>query len=309
MGVDVVGRNHRYAVAGVLVCGLSLAVSGCQAGERASSPGAPGAAPHLLESVNLVLPVERYLFSSGDLQELQAAQDILVTRCMKEFGLTYKAPPPGPGLGPRSVMDRRYGLTDAKTAASSGYHLGDLDPRGAKPVTPDRPDGDALTALTGTSGTAGKSGPVVDGKTVPAGGCYGAAEKAIFGKAGAGMDDFPQDLNDRSFFATKSNPEVTRAFKAWSNCMNGYGFSYPDPLAAIDDKSFRGATPSSAEIKVATADVACKGKTNLVGIWFSVETTFEKDVIRQNTSRLNSVLDEERKALDVASGVIQGAKG
>ncbi|MEC3992939.1 hypothetical protein VSR01_05010 [Actinacidiphila sp. DG2A-62] len=259
--------------------------------------------------MNLVLPVERYLFSTADLEELQAAQGILVARCMKGFGLTYKAPPPGPGLGPRSRMDRRYGLTDAKMAASSGYHLADRDPRGVKPATPNPPDGEARAALTGESGTLGKSSPLVNGKTVAPGGCSGVAEKAIFGKDGSEIDDFPQDLNARSFFVTKSDPEVQRVFKAWSDCMSGNGFSYPDPLAAIDDKRFRGATPSPAEIKVATADVACKARTNLVGVWFSAETEFEKGVIRQSASRLNGVLDGERKALDVASEVVRGAEG
>jgi hypothetical protein len=40
-----------------------------------------------------------------------------------------------------------------------------------------------------------------------------------------------------------------------------------------------------------------------------VETAFEKEAIRQNASRLKGVLDEEQRALDVASGVLQGAKG
>lgn len=309
MGVGVVSRRYRYGLAGVLASCLSLVASGCHAGEQRSSPEAPDAVPRLLASVHLTLPVEKYLLSNAESKELQVAQDVLVAHCMKGFGLNYQAPPPGPDLGPRSLMDRRYGLTDEKMAAVWGYHLGDLDPRKAKPVAPSLPDGDALVALTGRSGKAGKSDLLVNGKTVEPGGCSSVAEEAIFGKGGSTFDEFPQHLNSESFFATKSSPDVVRAFKAWSNCMDKLGLSYPDPLAAIDDKRFRGTDPSPAEIKVATVDVACKKKTNLVGVWYSVETQYEKEAIRENASRLNAELDEKEEALKAASGVIRRAKG
>ncbi|MYZ11635.1 hypothetical protein GT028_30395 [Streptomyces sp. SID2999] len=292
---------------GVIASCLSLMVSGCGIGEPKPSSHATSAAPRLLATVNLTLPVERYLFSTAELNNLQVAQNHLVTDCMTGFGLTYKVPPPGPALGPRSLMDRRYGLTDEKTAVAFGYHLGKRDPRKQKPMTQSPPAGDALVALTGKSNKGEKSGLLVNGKSVPVGGCNRRSEEAIFGKSEAANDQFPQDLNVKSFFATKSSPDVTRTFHAWSSCMKERGFSYTDPLAAIDDKRFRGTDPSSAEIKVATADVACKKKTNLVGVWFSVETRFEKAAIRKNAARLNGDLARKKRALRVASDVIRKA--
>lgn len=283
-------------------------VSGCGISEPTPSSDTTAAVPRLLNSVNLNLPVEQYLFSTAELKNLQVAQNSLVVDCMKGFDLNYKVSSPGPALGPRSLMDRRYGLTDEKTAAAFGYHLGKLDPRKQKPpVNQSPPDGDTLAALTGKSDNARTSGLLINGKSVPPGGCNREAEQAIFGKDKAANDEFPQDLNVKSFFATKSSPPVRRAFQAWSNCMKNHGFSYTDPLAAIDDKRFQGTDPSSAEIKVATTDVACKKKTNLVGVWFSVETRFEKAAIRKNAVRLNGDLARNKRALRVASDVIRKA--
>lgn len=315
----MVSRKYRYGLAGVVLAScLSLTVFGFYIGKQTSSPDAPDAVPRLLASVNLTLPIEKYLFSTAELKELQSAQGILITHCMKGFGFNYKASPPGPDLGPRSLMDRRYGLTDEKMAEAFGYHLGNLDPRKAKPVAPSLPAGDALVALTGKSGKAGKPGLLVNGKSVAPGGCSRIAEEAIFGKGevatedspqNLNIEDFPQSINNESFFATKSSPNVVRAFKAWSSCMEKRGFSYADPFAAIDDKHFQGINPSSAEIKVATVDVACKKKTNLVGFWFSAETRFEKTTIRKNASRLNGELDKKKEALKVASDIIRRANG
>lgn len=276
-----------------------------------SSPGASGTVPHLLAGVDLTLPVEKYLFSTAESKELQSAQDVLAARCMKGFGLHYEVPAPGPDAGPRSLMDRRYGLTDEKMAAAFGYHLGDSDPRKVKTVNPALPKGDALVALTGRSGKAGKSGVLVNGKKVAPGGCFRTAREAIFGKSkrNTSIDDFPQDLNRQSFFATKSSPDVVRVFEAWSTCMKKHGFSYPDPLTVADDKRFLGADPSPAEVDVARADVGCKKKTNLVGVWFSVETRFEEGAIRQNASRLNRELDRKKEALEAASDVVRKADG
>ncbi|MET7289204.1 hypothetical protein [Streptomyces sp. NPDC005573] len=276
-----------------------------------SSPHASGAAPHLLAGVDLTLPVEKYLFSTAEQKELQSAQDVLAARCVKGFGLHYEVPASGSDAGPRSLMDRRYGVTDEKMAAAFGYHLGDIDPRKVKTANPDLPKGDALVVLTGRSGKVTKSGVLVNGKKVAPGGCFRTAREAIFGKSkgNTSIDDFPQDLNRQSFFASKSSPDVVRVFKAWSNCMKKRGFSYPDPLTVADDKRFRGADPVPAEIEVARADVGCKKETNLVGVWFSVETRFEEGAIRQNASRLNRELEKKKEVLAAASDVVRKADG
>lgn len=296
--------KRRVALVGA-TCFVSLMVSGCSAGPESVNSakvdgGSSGATrgQALRSSVHLELPIQEYLFSDADLKTVKQAMRTLAQRCMRRYDVSYDFGPPAPALGPRSLMDRRYGLTDEQLARTSGYHLGDRDPR-THPVTPPVPPvGEALTVLSG------KERPVeVNGVKVPAHGCAGEAEKKIAGSGRLGSGDLAQGLNGRSFLATKADRRVTKVFRAWSECMKGKGFSYPDPLSVMDDKRFQGRTPVPEEKKVATADVACKGRTNVVGVWFGVETAYQKSLIAKNASALGAALEAKESQLAAAAAV------
>ncbi|WP_153547901.1 hypothetical protein [Streptomyces sp. RB17] len=302
-------------VAAAVSAVLLTAATGCSAGRAntAVPAAAPaGRAPVVLSSVDLKLPIERYLFSASEKQSLVKAVRILVQQCMDRYDVPYRPAPIGPSLGVRSLMDRRYGITDERAARADGYHLGDRDPRTHPGPPPARPTGTSLLVLTGRTGPAASSAttapasppPVVNGQRVPAGGCAAQAEAAIAGSGRLGPSDLAQDLNDRSFLTTKADARVTGVFRAWSRCMKGKGFSYPDPLNAMSDRRFQGAQPTHQEIQVASADVDCKRQTNLVGMWFAVETAFEKAQIRQNAPELTAVLKAKQSQLRAAAAVL-----
>ena len=44
------------------------------------------------------------------------------------------------------------------------------------------------------------------------------------------------------------------------------------------------------EIEVATADVRCKGRTNVVGVWFTVESAIQTRQIAANASAFEAAL-------------------
>ncbi|MEV5108005.1 hypothetical protein ACFQ7G_39075 [Streptomyces massasporeus] len=293
MGALTFGR--RGGVLGALGASLLL-LTGCST-DPAASKGTPAAeqTPAMRSSVGLHLPLQDYLYSDADLRTVKQAMRTLTEKCMRRHKVTHDFGPPPPAMGPRSITDRRYGLTDARMARTTGYHLGDRDPR-THPV-PERtpPTGKALTVIAGTG-----SPTEVNGVRVPARGCAGEAEREIVGSGRLGSSDLAQDLNGESFTATKADPRVVKAFRAWSRCMKERGHAYPDPLAVMNDKRFQGNTPAPPEIEVATADVACKARTDVTGIWYRAEVAYQKTLIARNEKALAAVREQKRDQLAAA---------
>lgn len=50
--------------------------------------------------------------------------------------------------------------------------------------------------------------------------------------------------------------------------------------------------PPPAEIAQAETDVACKNQTNLVGVWFAVESGYQHIAIARNAERLDTIRRE-----------------
>jgi hypothetical protein len=298
-------RDKRPRCRPLGVGAVLLAAVGCSTQHAEPEPaGGRTAAPRasaLLASVDLRLPIEDYLFSDAEAGRVRQAQQTLIERCARRFDLTYEPVSASPPVGPRSLMDRRYGLTDAKLARADGYHLGDRDPRTRKTEEFEVPKGKMLTVLTGKSG--GSGGGRVNGVEVPAGGCAGEAGRKLSKDDKLGSSDVAQDLNGKSFSATKEDPRVLAAFTSWSRCMKDEGFSYPDPLTVMNDSRFQGQKSTPLEIRTAVADVACKGRVNLVGIWFAVEVEYQKSLIAKNQKDLDPVLQDKRYQLEAADAV------
>jgi hypothetical protein len=266
--------------------GLAACLPGVLAGILASAactkPAAPnppalvvGSIPKLLDSVHLHLPVQDYQLTDAQNQVVGRARLVLLARCMQRFGFRYPstADDHPERYGPRSLTDRRYGITDAALAATSGYGLGARDPaRQHRPAKPARTP-DEETVLFGQGPTH------VHGRAVPPGGCLDEAGRELDRQVPAGVDlDIAQKLQLQSFEWTKQNDQVRAAFKAWSGCMAESDYDYTDPLAAAADPRFGGrATP--AEIRTALADIDCKARTDLVGVWFTVESAYQRQQI------------------------------
>lgn len=289
----------RAATTRFLVCAvatLAVSTSSCST-QGEATPHLPNGStvahyPSVVDSVHLRLPVQDYMQSDAALQTISAARTRIMNRCLQRFKVKGTQTPATTGpdpYGPRSLTDRRYGITDLSLAAKFGFGLGPRDPRlRARPVEPSLSPDDR-TVFTGE----GRS--QINGQSVPEGGCLGEAERALDARKPAGADTgLPQNLQFESFEWSQHDPRVLAAFKAWSACMASHKYHYRDPLATPADSRFTTDSRTSTSklaISTAIADVGCKRKTNLVGIWFGVESEHQKQQIQGQASAFKAAKD------------------
>ncbi|MEW1909378.1 hypothetical protein AB0442_13115 [Kitasatospora sp. NPDC085895] len=302
------GRSVRAGLAGLagLMC---FALAGCSSSglpvaEAVPTTQSPSALP---ASADLHLPIEPYLFSEAETAKLTRAGAVLRKACMQRFGLDYAISPADPPTGPRTFMDRRYGLTDPAEAAANGYHLGDRDPR-THPVRPPQFSAEQQQVLTGH--LPGKTGTdetnlQVNGVPVPPGGCYDEAKRGLAGSGDLGPSSVAQQANFQTFKASMSVAQVTKAFEAWSGCMRNRGYSYPNPMDAIGDRRFLGDSPTPLELQAAAADVICKQQVHLIDTWFAVEASLQKELIARQQAEFTAALAAKTEQLAKADAVLR----
>lgn len=301
------------------LCCASIVVIGVVAGCSESPESAPSSQPPKVLStsepenaLNLSLPIEPYLYSMKDLHRLKEAEGSLIEDCMKGFGFQYVAPESSlESTGVRSRTDRRYGIADGKMAATYGYHLGENDPRSAAAAVPTagapaRPSAAmALVLMGGTGplpdkdlGKVSEAKRTYQGKKIPAGGCTGKARADLVGKGSYGDPELSRNIKAESFDRSLEDSRTKAVFRTWSECMKAGGYSYKAPLDAPgDDPRFNGPKASREEIVMAVKDVSCKKKTNLVGVWFSVESAYQKQIIEKNQEALVQISKEKGDTL------------
>ncbi|WP_143688575.1 hypothetical protein [Streptomyces barkulensis] len=274
---------------------ISPVVAGCSDPADMGSEGDPGIpAPEVTEiqkidnAVGLRLPIEPYLFSDAEMSLLLRAREKLIQKCMRGLGLDYTSPKQQKHVGPRTMTERRYGLADAGSAADNGYHVPGADVR-PEPTLP----ADQYSAITGEGA----------GKDIPEGGCAGEAERTLSGGHPFGVSDVSQDLNSRSYRLSMRDGRVREAFRSWSSCMRAAGYEFPDPMKAMSAPEFSRPEIGEGETETAVADVRCKKETNLVGIWYTVESAYQRELIRKNAERLDPVARAKRDQLKAARKV------
>ena len=134
---------------------------------------------------------------------------------------------------------------------------------------------------------AKSGGGVFNGKTIPDGGCLGAAQREVEGATDLSM---PVRLAFDAWTASKSDSRVVAAFAKWSQCIAGSGYHYSTPMEANNDPKWSGEKASAEEIAVAVADVNCKKTTNLVGIFrMAVDAAYQQEAISQHGVELNAI--------------------
>ncbi|MGW1178990.1 hypothetical protein ACWD4P_35315 [Kitasatospora sp. NPDC002543] len=279
-------------LAAVATCCLLIAscsTSGGGPAPRASGTGVPPGpaaagvttepAPGAVDGPAAIsLPLDPYFLPPAEEARLHAALDRLVADCLRSSGLQ----PPAPAVAQPPVLgryERRYGLTSAAGARTTGYHL----PARPNPAQP--PLAPALVkALTGPQG------------------CQENAARRITGTTGYPGDAYPvRSANQESFDRSVKAPEVVAVVAAWSGCMKQAGYDYATPLKI---GTWPSEQPTGEERKTALADVACKQQTDLVRIWNEAEAAVQRDLIRQNAATFDGVLAERHRMLDEADAVL-----
>ena len=89
--------------------------------------------------------------------------------------------------------------------------------------------------------------------------------------------------------------------------MKTKGFDYPNPTTTPGrDPKFSGATPSPLEIAIAQSDVACKRQTNLVGIWYAVDSAYQQAALAHHAGALAGIKQHNIAELAKARTALSG---
>ncbi|MGW7262233.1 hypothetical protein [Streptomyces sp. NPDC054842] len=291
----------------------------CAVGCSASAADGDGAArrpvvettPTVLDPAELRLPLERYQFSDAEWARLNRAQHLLAAACMKRYGIDYRPSDGKRAPVIRSRTERRYGLADARLARTSGYHVPAA--MRAAPPTPPRLSEAQLTVLAGPapgSAQARSREPLTyRGAPVPDGGCMGEAQRSLGGKGQFGEAETVRRINSDSVLKAAKDARVKRAFRSWAACMSEKGHHYRDPWQAINDKEFSGSRVSEREKAVAKADVECKRRTNVVGVWYAVDAAYQKQILKAGGDRVERLAAHKRDQLAEADRAIRASDG
>lgn len=288
---------------GLLVGGLVVV---CCSGSDLAEP-ALGRIPVVTDTHELVLPLDAYHYSESEYLKVQSAAWRLVGDCVERFGGDYTVPEAlvVADVGSPFLFgnERRYGLFDAKSAASHGYK-----------VPPERlqsggegewsPSDDELVLVRGSSGSSRPTD--ANGQLLPIDGCSGEADRILLeGAPDLPVDfGFPNTLANESHERSEADSRLREVIDQWSECMRRSGYDYS---SIWEPNNQDWPTPvGEAEIAVATADVTCKEEVNLLGVWFAVETAYQRGAIQQNVVELNILRSKISTEATNAAQVLDG---
>jgi hypothetical protein len=170
------------------------------------------------------------------------------------------------------------------------------------------PPGAALTTL-GLGGTASAGPP-----SVP------AAEQAAADKCGTIIQDFSNATQKGALAGINTlgnditndvqhDPAVQAATRAWTACMakNGYTFDQPQTVWGQELRAMYGNEPISpgsqvsasaqqAQLATAVTDANCTQSSDLAGIYFAVQASYEQQLVNANQQALTAAVKQYRAA-------------
>ncbi|MCJ0868336.1 hypothetical protein [Streptomyces sp. AP-93] len=309
-------RKNQIAVIAVSALSISL-MTGCSGSSGASGKAKPvdsvspsvsgqGSSTPVADAAQIrSLPIEQYLPTPAEFARMSQASARIQQQCMRDFGFSgFTLPEPGLADPRETLSELRYGTVNAAEAARSGYKPESVNKKGtaAGSAEPELSD-DQWLVMTGTTKAVGDSASAMaapqnfGAKAIPEGGCIGQAIRTLTDGSDNLYADLAQDINGQSFRQSQQDPRVTSVFAKWSECMKGKGFDYKDPMQANDDPMFSGSAITPEEIATASADVACKADTNLVGIWHTADAEIQQKLIDQHASKMAPIRTAKQAAL------------
>jgi hypothetical protein len=263
-------------------------------------PPAPASAQAALSS-EAFTPYAALGISSNDGLAPGESQYTLAGPCMNAAG--YPGVTINDGIVPTSISIGG-GLAFAQPWGGWGY-LGAAD---AQQYGFRVPPGAALTTL-------GLGGGLANPPSVP------AAEQAAAGKCGTIIQDFATATQDGALagIITLGNdigndvahdPALKNATRAWSACMakNGYSSGQPQNLFNQEWQVMYGglhfispstqvsAAANRAQLAAAVTDADCTQSSDLAGIYFAVQASYEKQLVTTNQQALNAAVSAYRAA-------------
>jgi hypothetical protein len=305
--------RHRALGTAIAMLIIVTSVGACAVPPPTSSPITPHsvtAIPHVDSGTGLKLPSEAFNPTATERNLVIDASQKRIAVCMSEYGLTWKA---APGRMPQiNQLDRLYGVSDLDVARSRGYHLPPEyrvsplgDHRQPGPVLDRTMSPAELLVLTGSpTGEETTASPgTFNGKQLPFGGCGARARLEVTGVDQIDPTFLADSITVKAWQESKTHPQVVAVIAEWSRCMKTAGYDFPTPLEVESPAWSLHGPVTEAEIATAVADVRCKQQTNLIGIWFAVESDYENQIIPQHLDDLQRIkaawTDAARRAAQI----------
>jgi hypothetical protein len=141
----------------------------------------------------------------------------------------------------------------------------------------------------------GKCATIVQGFT-------NAAQNGPLAGTGTLSNDIANDV--------QRDAAVKNATQAWNGCMakNGYSFHQPEGVFRQEIQAMYGgshsinagapvsAAANQAQLAAAVSDANCTQSTDLAGIYFAVQASYEQQLVNANAQALNSAVQQYRAA-------------
>ncbi|MFC8241286.1 hypothetical protein [Streptomyces chartreusis] len=328
-------KNIKRIATAVALTASALLVSACSSGTTADTTKNAADGRPIVNKENwpekiptrgltkdLTLPLEAYMASYEEQVTVEQAASDLQQSCMKDYGIDLTLPRAGANPPPSdndANIERRYGLTDRADAEKYGYELPPALQEHTRQTLRDL-SGAEVEILTGHTkpeppkapGAASAGEPVAapnqgvkparaeyNGKKLKTGGCVGWSKEQL------GVQDtdpaFVAQLAGDSLEQSMQDDEVIKAVAAWSSCMDGKGHTgLADPYKAMDQGVTIDGKPTTESIALAVDDIDCKTQTDLVKIWFGVESAIQNKQIADNKSRLTGIKGQHGKEVAAA---------
>ena len=308
---------------GLLIC-CCAGLTGCAAGPpkgpvtAVSTPAVGRPTPP--SSVQAALSSEAFTpyaalgQSNNDGLAPNESGDALSSACMTVAGYPDRNAPFGVSIGPANLAVSQpwgaWGYLGAAEAQQYGFRV---------------PAGSVLSAL---------------GIDVPEPGPNPAslpqAEQAAIGKCATIVEDFTNavqngplaevdTLSNDLYNDVAKDAEVNNATQDWIACMtkNGYGFKQPQNVFFQELRNMYGGTRSitpgetisaaanQTQIATAVTDADCTDSTDLAGIYFAVQASYEQQIVNANQQALTTAVQQYRasyaKELNKLPGLLKTA--
>jgi hypothetical protein len=287
-----------------LLAGCCAAITGCTAAPpkgpdtTVSTPSVgrppPPASAQAAVSSEAFTPYAALGISSNDGLAPSESQYNLVGQCMNAAGY------PGVTANDRIVRGSFGGggmsLAFAPPFGGWGY-LGTADAQQyGFQFTP----GPGLTAV-GQAGVTPGGTPPASPPSVPAAEQTAASKcSTILGDftyatqkgALAGINTLTNDISND----VADDAAVKNATRAWSACMARNGYSFDQPMQLWNGSGPVTGPPNGAQIATAVTDADCTQSSDLAGIYFAVQASYEKQLVTANQQALDSAASAYRAA-------------
>lgn len=303
MKKTVLARVIAFVAGVVTIVGVTTLSTAAAAASNAATQVEPrvDSISNITDWRAITLPLDTYVQSFGERQTVLRAEYALTKSCVEKFGFQFAAPTWDKSSS--DVVDagqpthyRLYGLLDESHAKLMGYHSYGQIPASEAAYADKKLPNDYYNVVAAKFG-----GGVFNGKTIPDGGCLGAAQREVEGAADLSL---PDQLASRAWTAAKGDSRVAAAFAKWSACMAGSGYQYSTPMEANNDPKWSGEKASAEEIAVAVADVNCKKATNLVGVRMAVDAAYQREAIGQHGAELDAIKAGLTRQATTASAIL-----